>query len=149
MTNQGFSARAMPEAGDEDEEPAPAEAELIDKEALRIMAQQRAVVLSRMEEVTTEWMDDMTTRVFNEIKRQIAIVEESKPTKSTDMAANARTLAALQHTLTETLRMKRDRAMRGESKDTKKHADPKGKIVRRLDRQAAEGNAGRASGRSD
>jgi hypothetical protein len=152
MTNQRFSAGEADQDEDKDDDDNAKNRKLdalLKDGTFLILCQHNAAILARMEEVTPQWMDDMTTRLFNEIKRQMKIVENSTPGKPSEYAANARTLATLQHTLTETLRMKRDRAMRGESKDTKKNANPKGKIVRSLDRQAAEGTAGRASGRSD
>ncbi|HEY2069817.1 MAG TPA: hypothetical protein VGG48_09710 [Rhizomicrobium sp.] len=100
-------------------------------------ANRRAKELARLEEVTPEWMDEMATRVFNEIKRQIRQIENSKADDASKHAANARTLATLQHTLGEALRMKRDRDARKETKSAKKDANPKRKLAGKLARLSA------------
>ena len=95
--------------------------------------------LARTREVTTEGMDEMANRIFNEINREIERLEESKQDADfQERAADARSLAQLQRTLTEAIRLRRDRDAHKETRSSKKNADPRGRIISRLDRRAAQ-----------
>ena len=97
----------------------------------------RAKELARLKDVTPEWMDEMTTRVFNEIRRQIEQIEKCSANNAALYAANARTLASLQHTLGEALRMKRDREARQETKDSKKDGNNRKNLYGKMARLVA------------
>jgi len=78
--------------------------------------------LARTREVTTEGMDEMANRIFNEINREIERLEESKQDADfQERAADARSLAQLQRTLTEAIRLRRDRILASYTDITQDH----------------------------
>jgi hypothetical protein len=109
----------------------------------RFNANQQALELAKTEEVTIERLDEMATRLFNQIQRHITILEKSEPDgNEAKLATNARSLATLQQTLGKAILLKRDRDARKETKSSKKHVDARGTIKRKLSRRAAAKSKG-------
>ena len=70
------------------------------------------------QDIDPEWMNQMTNRLFAELKRELSQLENSKPRAEYDQkdasvrALNARTLDSLQRTLERLTRMEAQRADR-------------------------------------
>jgi hypothetical protein len=106
-------------------------------------------------DIDNEWMDDMTKRLFKELKRELSQLENAKPTATNDKedaaarALNARTLDSLQKTLERMNRMEAQRADRRARKGTVSPAEAReelegeiiaiyGRITRRAPGEGAE-----------
>ena len=67
--------------------------------------------------IDTAWMDDMVERLFVELKRELAQLEDGKPGDPKERAQNARTLESLQRTLERLNRMKVQRAAHSDTSE--------------------------------
>ncbi|HXC56095.1 MAG TPA: hypothetical protein VNU97_12430 [Rhizomicrobium sp.] len=76
------------------------------------------------QDIDSNWMDDMVNRLFTELKRELAQLENAKPKVQHDRqdaavrATNARTLDSLQRTLERLNRMEADRSARNATRGT-------------------------------
>ncbi len=103
------------------------------------------------EDIPQGWMDDMIKRLFDELNRELIRVEDKSrkqsdkewpqtrepPETPADRAANARTLASLQHTLERLTRMELQRQSLRETKVGPNHDGAREELERRIDRLAA------------
>jgi len=90
------------------------------------------------QDIDSEWMDDMTKRIFTELKRELSQLENSKPKTEHEKqdaatrALNARTLDSLQRTLERLNRMEAQRNARHSGTSKLKPADVRANIGRRV-----------------
>jgi hypothetical protein len=81
-------------------------------------------------DIDTAWMDDMINRLFVELKRELAQLENAKPGNATERAQQSRTLDSLQRTLERLNRMKVQRAAHSDASG--KPAEARAKLEPRI-----------------
>jgi hypothetical protein len=81
-------------------------------------------------EINTAWMDDMINRLFVELKRELAQLENAKPDGANERAQNSRTLNSLQRTLERLNRMKVQRAAHSDTSE--KPAETRARLAPRI-----------------
>ena len=92
--------------------------------------------------IDTAWMDDMVDRLFVELKRELAQLENDKSSDAKERAQNSRTLDSLQRTLERLNRMKVQRAAHSDTSE--KPAEVRARLKPRI-----LGVVARVAGRSD
>lgn len=117
--------------------------------AVATLAQMRARGIAP-EDVNADWLDDMTKRLFAELKRQLAQVENAPIAPgAAERAANARTLASLERTLERLAKLEQQRVLQRETKVAAKHDQALAALERRIDRLVAAGSAAADSAESE
>jgi len=90
------------------------------------------------DEIDSNWMDHMVKRLFKELHRQLAQVENTKPSIAPDKedagvrATNARTLHTLERTMERLARMESERAALRHSKVARKDENARAALERRI-----------------
>jgi hypothetical protein len=108
---------------------------------------------ARAADADTSWLDEMMTKLKNELERQLDRVTLVKAGTDDhrERAADARTLEALERTLERLAKLERERTVAKEKKIAKHGADKNGRaaLERRLDKRLAGGAKKDAAGKSD
>ncbi|HWD50135.1 MAG TPA: hypothetical protein VG309_09395 [Rhizomicrobium sp.] len=88
------------------------------------------------EDIDSDWLDKLVTRLFGELDRQIKQVEGSRPANNdaTTRASDARTLASLERTLERLARAERERASQRISKAVSTNGNALDEIERKITR---------------
>ena len=103
-----------------------------------------APVLEILEPANADWWDLLVIRMAKELQKQLSQIESlrAKDTgKSSDRAANARTLDSLQRTMERLMRAEEARAAARERKVMSGDGKARKVLVRRLDKLLAAGPA--------
>jgi len=91
--------------------------------------------------IDENWKDDIVQRLLRELKRQLAQLENTKPTPEIDQAniraANVKTLASIERTLDRLLLLEEQRVLNRETKVAAKNDDARMALERRLDQRLA------------
>ncbi|HEY1630638.1 MAG TPA: hypothetical protein VGF56_04950 [Rhizomicrobium sp.] len=101
-----------------------------------------------LEDIEDDWTYVMTKRLLKEMNRQIAAMEAIKYDNATaqpaavDRLTNARTLASLQGTLKELMRMKTLHEVKLETRKARKYVDSRTEIKLLSDQRAAAKRTG-------
>jgi len=93
-------------------------------------------------DIESGWMDVMVKRLFKELSRQLAAIENIKYDRGTNQPSaperekNARVLAILEHTMERLTRLEKQRLEMHEQKKARTYENTRAEVERRLDKCA-------------